>query len=236
MSGPETVTGSLRRSPFIRREGRLILSFVAVAIALFLVALLGSEIAEGETSAFDRWALLALRRPDDLAAPIGPAWLKPAMVDITALGGVTALTLLTLLVIGFLLTKRSYTAAILIACATISGTLVGQVLKHAFGRQRPTIVPRLVEIHTLSYPSGHALNSAVIYLTLGAILARTEAQLRTRVYVLTASMTVALLIGISRVYAGVHWPTDVLAGWAVGAGWALLWWAISFKFRPKRDA
>lgn len=213
----------------MRREARLITAFVVVAIALLAVIRMGSEISEDGTSGFDRWLILALRRPGDLGQPIGPAWLRPGFVDITALGAVTALTLLTLTAIGYLITTRRYRTAALIAASTITGSLVGQILKFVFARARPTLVPHFVEIKTLSYPSGHAVNSAVVFLTLGALLARAEPVRRTRIYIVTVAILFTVLIGCSRVYVGVHWPTDVIAGWAIGGSWALLWWAIATR-------
>lgn len=215
----------------LRREMRLVVAFVVVSLVLLGTVHLGSEIREDGTSSFDRWMILALRQPGDLGRPIGPAWLRPVFVDITALGGVTALTLLTATVIGYLLVARKFGTAALLAAATISGTLIGQVLKFTFARVRPTIVPRFVDIHTLSYPSGHAVNSAVVFLTLGALLARAEPIRRMRVYIVAVAMLVTILIGFSRVYVGVHWPTDVIAGWAVGGSWALLWSAIMIRLQ-----
>lgn len=216
---------------FLKREARLIIAFIIVAVALLAVIRLGSEIREDGTSGFDRWLLLSLRQPGNLGAPIGPAWLKPVFVDITALGGVTALTLLTVSVVGYLLAERRWTTALQIAAATISGSLIGHTLKTSFARARPTIVPHFVEIHSLSYPSGHATNSAVVFLTLGTLLARAQTGRSSRIYVVAVAMTFTILIGWSRVYDGVHWPTDVIAGWAIGGSWALLWWAISLRFQ-----
>lgn len=221
---------------FLRREAWLIVAFVLVAAALYLVFKLGSEIQEGETSYFDRWMLLSLRQPGDLGQPIGPGWLRPVFIDITALGGTTALTLLTVMVMGYLVAARSYRTAALIAAATISGSLLGQLLKFTFDRARPTIVPHFVEIHSLSYPSGHATNSAIVFLTLGTLLARAQADRRTRIYVVAAAIVITVLIGCSRVYVGVHWPTDVIAGWAIGGSWALLWWAIANRLHWQASA
>lgn len=215
----------------LKREARLIIAFIVVALALLAVIHLGSEIREDGTSNFDRWLILALREPGDLGRPIGPAWLRPMFVDITALGGVTALTLLTTTVIGYLLVAKKYGTAALLAAATISGTLVGQALKFTFERARPTIVPRFVDIHSLSYPSGHAVNSAVVFLSLGALLARAEPVRRMRGYILSMAILFTILIGFSRVYVGVHWPTDVIAGWVIGGSWALLWWAITLRLQ-----
>ncbi|MDF0490525.1 phosphatase PAP2 family protein [Sphingomonas sp. H39-1-10] len=227
---------SVSRLAFVKREATLIVAFIIVAAALLVVIRLGSEIREDGTSDFDRWLLLSLRQPRNLAVPIGPAWLQPVLVDITALGGATALTLLTVSVVGYLLAAKKWTTAALIAAATISGSLIGQLLKVSFARARPTIVPHFVEIHSLSYPSGHATNSAVVFLTLGVLLARAQTARATRIYVLVAAMLFTALIGCSRVYNGVHWPTDVIAGWVIGGSWALLWWAIALRAQRSRVA
>jgi len=221
---------------FVRREARLIVALVVLAAALLAVVRLGSGIREDGTSTFDRWLMLALRRPDDLAQPIGPAWLKAASIDITALGGVTVLTLLTVLAVGYLLVSRNWTLAALLTIATASGRALGSLLKFGFARARPDIVPHLVDVHSLSYPSGHATNSAIVFLTLGALLARAQDTRRARAYVLGSGVFLTVLIGCSRVLLGVHWPTDVLAGWAVGGSWALLWWAITLRVEEGRTA
>lgn len=220
---------NISRQPFVRREARLIIAFIIVAVALLVVVRLGSEIREDGTSGFDTWALLSLRQPGNLGVPIGPAWLQPVFVDITALGGVTALTLLTVSVVGYLLVAKKWLNAALIATATISGSLIGQTLKLSFARARPTIVPHFVEIHSLSFPSGHATNSAVVFLTLGSMLAQVQDTRSTRIYVVAIAILLTILIGISRVYNGVHWPTDVIAGWAIGGSWALFWWVIAYR-------
>ncbi|MDE2562762.1 MAG: phosphatase PAP2 family protein [Sphingomonadales bacterium] len=217
-----------------KREARLIVALVVVAIALLLVIQLGSEIREDGTFGFDRWMMLALRQPDNLSVPIGPGWLRQVLVDITALGGVTALTLVTTAVVGYLVTAGRFATAGLLAAATISGSVLGHVLKLTFVRARPTIVPHFVDVNTLSYPSGHAMNSAVLFLTLGTLLARAERTRRRRIYILSVAILFTLLVGFSRVYVGVHWPTDIIAGWAVGGSWALLWWAIMLRLQQSQ--
>lgn len=236
MAERKTCLMAATETSFLRREARLIIAFVVVAVALLLVFRLGSEIREGETAHFDEWLLLSLRQPSDLDKAVGPGWVRQAMVDITALGGVTALTLLTAAVIGYLVAARRYATATLVAAATISGSLIERFLKLAFERARPTIVPHFVEIHSLSYPSGHATNSAIVLLTLGALLAGAQRERRTRIYVVAAAVVLTVLIGCSRVYVGVHWPTDVIAGWAIGGSWALFWWAVAVRLRPSEPA
>jgi undecaprenyl-diphosphatase len=149
------------------------------------------------------------------------------MRDITALGGTAVLTLLTVFVTLFLLLSGKRRSALLVAASVALGTLLSTVLKLAFDRPRPNLVPHGMEVYTLSFPSSHAMMSALVYLTLGALFARTQASVRVRVYLIVSAILLTFLIGVSRVYLGVHWPTDVLAGWAVGSCWALLSWLLA---------
>jgi undecaprenyl-diphosphatase len=198
---------------------------VAGATALFLK--IANEVVEGETRGFDEAILKALRQPGDLAEPIGPKWLEIVFRDITSLGGTTVLTLLTAIVVGYLLIERKRAAAALVVVAVSLGAVLSTALKDLFARPRPDLVAHLVDVSTLSFPSGHAMLSAVTYLTLGALLARAHPDASSRLYILSTSLALTLLIGISRVYLGVHYPTDVLAGWSAGAAWAILCWLVS---------
>lgn len=178
-------------------------------------------------SSIDRDILLALRTRGDLTDPIGPDWLRRAAMDITSLGSHMVLVLLVAIVAGFLLTRgRRATALLLVGSASCAMLLSGG-LKALFARARPDVVEHLVGVHSPSFPSGHALLSAAIYLTLGAMLAREFAGAALRRYVMTVAVMLALLIGMSRVYLGVHWPSDVLAGWCIGALWAWGCWKIA---------
>ena len=199
---------------------------LAVAAGLFAFARIAAEVTEGDTLAFDRDILLALRNPADLSDPIGPRWLEEAARDVTALGSHVILGYVTLAVVGFLLLSGRRASALFTALAIGGGMLVSSVLKIGFARPRPDLVPHAVEVYTASFPSGHAMLSAVAYLTLGALLMRVAPLGRTKFYVLAVAILTTLMVGISRVYLGVHWPTDVLAGWCGGAGWALLCWIV----------
>jgi undecaprenyl-diphosphatase len=171
---------------------------------------------------WDRALLLAMRDPADPAEPWGPGWLQEMARDFTALGGVAVLALLALAVIGYMAMLRKRHAALLVGIAVGGGVLVSTLLKMFFDRARPDLVPHGSIVYTASFPSGHSMMSAVTYLTLGAMLARIHAPLRIKGYVLGCAILLTLLVGVSRVYLGVHWPSDVAAGWAVGAAWALL--------------
>jgi undecaprenyl-diphosphatase len=201
----------------------LVLVFL-LAGAVWGFAELADEVFEGETGGFDRWLILTLRNPADLTDPLGPAWLEEMGRDFTALGGVGVLTLLTLAAAGFLLLRRQGHAALLLLAAVGGGILLSSLMKHGFSRPRPELVPHGSYIYTSSFPSGHSMMSAVTYLTLGALLARAEARRRIKAYLLILAVLLTFSVGLSRVYLGVHWPTDVLAGWTAGAAWAMACW------------
>ena len=184
----------------LRTDGRMLIRFLILCAGLFLFARIGSEVVEGDTLSFDRAIITALRQPGDLAVPIGPRWLMLMMRDITALGGVVVLTLITAIVAGYLLVLRRRATALFVIVAAVSGSLLGTLLKGLFQRPRPDIVSHLVDVSTTSFPSGHAMNSAIIYLTLGSLLARTHEDRRIRIYILTVSILLTLIIGSSRVY------------------------------------
>jgi len=184
---------------------------------------LAEQVLENKRHAFDESLLLLLRQGDP-ADPIGPAWVERAVRDITALGGYTIIIAITLVAIGYLAIVRQWSSVILIVVSLAGGAFLNNVLKYWFDRPRPDLVAHLVDVHTLSFPSGHAMLSAITYLTLGALIARVQPQRRLKVYVLAIGVALTLLIGASRVYLGVHWPTDVLAGWCLGAAWAIACW------------
>lgn len=200
----------------------VLLLILAVVFGLLAFLKLASEMREGETLAFDRWLLLALRSTADPSVPIGPDWLRRTMVDLTSLGGTPVLTLITVAAAGYLLVARRAATALFLVLAISGGALTGTMLKLLFARARPDLVQHLVEVTNASFPSGHAMNSAVTYLTLGALLARTEKSRAIRTYLIALAVILTLLIGSSRVYLGVHWPSDVAAGWCVGGAWAIL--------------
>jgi undecaprenyl-diphosphatase len=196
---------------------------------------LADAVGVGETRRFDEAILRALRDSDDLARPIGPWWTAEVGRDVTALGGVTVISLLTLVTIGFLVMAGKRHAAVFLLLATAGGTLLSLILKDYFERPRPTVVPRLMEVHSPSFPSGHAMMSAVVYLTLGALLDRFVEGRRLKLYCLIVAMLLTALVGCSRVFLGVHYPTDVLGGWSAGLTWAVLCWLVA-RYLQKRGA
>jgi undecaprenyl-diphosphatase len=206
------------------REAVVLLAALGIVLSLTVFAKTTGEMLEGDLREFDDGILRMLRSPDDHSVPIGPAWLVQAAIDVTALGGTTVLALFLTIVVGYLALEHRYDAVLLVVVATAGGGLLGEGMKWWFARARPAIVPHLVNVGSASFPSGHSMLALVTYLTLGALLARFVPRRRTRTYCVAVSLVLALLVGLSRVYLGVHYPTDVLAGWSAGLAWALFCW------------
>lgn len=181
---------------------------------------LASEVIEGDTKAFDEWALQAMRNPDNPADPLGPRWLEEAGRDITALGGVAVLSIVILAVCGYLLLSGTYRTMIFVALATTTGMSVSMLMKRVFARPRPEVVEHLSYVMSSSFPSGHTMMSAIVYLTLGGLLASIVESRWLKAYLISTALLLTALVGLSRIYVGVHYPTDVMAGWTAGLVWA----------------
>ncbi len=210
----------------------LLIGIVGFGAYVFLE--LADEVGEDEMGGIDRALLLAFRNPDDLSDPLGPPWLEETITEITSLGGYPILVALIAAVTGYLLVTRKYGPALFVVLSTGLGTAVSHVLKLAYERPRPDVVDHLVSIHTASFPSGHATMSAIVYLTLAALIVRLVETTRERIYVLSVAILLTVAVGLSRVYLGVHWPSDVAAGWALGAAWASLSWLVVSTLRALR--
>ncbi len=216
-----------------RADGLLLVrALIMVGVAWIFVAVANS-VAAGNTRQLDERILLSLRSPAHLGDPIGPTWLLSAMRDLTALGSVAVLTTFCLAVIGYLLVKRQFHAAVLVVVATLGGGLISVALKGVFDRPRPSVVPHLVTVSSLSFPSGHAMASAVVYLTLGALLSRLVEARLVKVYCVAVAVFLSFVVGVSRVFLGVHYPSDVLAGWTAGLCWALVVWTVASMLQRK---
>jgi len=212
-----TLRNTLQTLP---KEVQLLAAFLAVVLWLLALALLVATFGYTHIRRFDERVLLSLRRPEDLAVPIGPAWVLDAAREITALGSSTVLLFVIFSVVGYLLLERRHGLVALVLVATSGGTLLSVLLKGLFGRTRPDVVPHLVSVSSASFPSGHSLLSAVVYLTLGALLSRVSTDRVTKIYLVSLSVILTVVVGVSRIYLGVHYPTDVLGGWVLGAFWA----------------
>jgi undecaprenyl-diphosphatase len=223
------------RAFFIGKEPLVFVAALLVVLGILAFVFLLDEVREGGTTNFDNRVLRALRKPDDPSKLIGPHGMESVVRDITALGGVVVLLLVVGSVAGFLLLIRRYHMMWLVLVATIGATAINSTIKGLVDRPRPTSVPRLTDVSSESFPSGHSAMSAAVYLTLGGLLAQTVSRRSIKLYFLFIAMTVTFLVGLSRVCLGVHYPTDVLAGWAVGLVWALLCWLVA-RYLQRRGA
>lgn len=215
-------------------ERSVIMAIAAVMAGIWGFALLADEVMEGGTQAIDRGILLFFRHSGTLA-PRGPAFIQEAARDMTALGSVTLLALITAGVAGFLALNGKRHMALYLVASVCSGEGMDALLKDMFHRARPDLVPYLDVFSGASFPSGHSMMSALTYLTIGALLARSTPRKRLKAYFLCVSILLTLAVGVTRVYLGVHWPTDVLAGWTAGAIWALICWLFA-RYLQRRHA
>jgi undecaprenyl-diphosphatase len=216
----------------MRQPELWLLGTVLLIVALLLIFIfIAKEIFEGDTAAFDRNTILAFRTAGNIADPIGPSWVEEAARDITALGSIIIVVILSGAVIGYLLLLRKRGPALLLLISVAGGTALNNLLKFLFDRPRPDLVLHAAQVFTSSFPSGHAAVSAVVYLTLGALLARDAPSVAVRVYVMAVAIFLVFLIGVSRVFLGLHYPTDVLAGWSIGSAWALTCWLVANRLQ-----
>jgi undecaprenyl-diphosphatase len=214
---------------------------ILMLVALLIVVLgtwgfieLADKVMTGSTANFDQWAVESFRQIVNRRVPLDEPTVKQAFLDISALGGPTVLFLMTAALVIFLLWDRRYNAMLLVLMATGGGVVLAYLLKESIGRPRPD-VEQLTAVSLSSFPSGHSMLSAVIYPTLGTLIARVVPRKRLKIYFMLVALTLSGLIGISRVYLGVHYPTDVLAGWAAGLAWAALCWTVT-KYLQRRGA
>ena len=217
-----------------RPEIWMLAAVATIAGLILAFGHIAEEVFEGDATKFDQTTLLLFRNPSDVSDPIGPPWIEEMARDITALGSYAILTIIFFAVVTYLFMARQRAAALWVATAVSGGVLLSNLLKFTFERPRPDLVPHAVRVFTTSFPSGHATLSAITYLTLGALLASLYESVRFKVYFLGLAILLTVAVGISRVYLGVHYPTDVLAGWCLGAAWAAFCWAI-FRWLQRRD-
>ena len=205
--------------------GALVAVFLSTGLILVFGAI-AEEVVEGDTHHLDMAVLLAFRAPGDPTDPIGPGWVQEMVRDLTALGSYAFIITVVVAATGYLLLVRKWALAILMVAAVAGGVLMSNLLKMGFGRPRPDL-EHAARVFTPSFPSGHAMLSAVTFLTLGALLTRANVDWRVKAYFLALAVLLTIIVGVSRVYLGVHYPSDVIAGWCVGSAWALLCWALA---------
>jgi undecaprenyl-diphosphatase len=208
-----------------RPEIWVLASVAAIAALILVFGHIAEEVVEGDATKFDQTILLALRNANDLSDPIGPPWLEEMARDVTALGSYAVLSIIFCAVVTYLFLVRQRAAAFWVLAAVGGGVLISNALKLEYQRPRPDLMPHAVRVFTTSFPSGHATLSAVTYLTLGALLASLHTG-RLKAYFLCLAVLLTVAVGISRIYLGVHFPTDVLAGWCIGAAWAAICWTL----------
>ncbi|HEY7772601.1 MAG TPA: phosphatase PAP2 family protein [Marinagarivorans sp.] len=193
---------------------------IALALALLLAAILLTEwVVSGDSLKLDKMLILAMRDLSDPANPIGPGWLEESARDITALGGIPILTLVTIFLATYLWMGGDYRAVMFIALVVIGALLLSFGLKHLIGRPRPDLVSHGTQVYSLSFPSSHAMMSAAIYYAMGLLARESLVLRRRRINAVFFLAVLIVLIGVSRVYLGVHWPTDIVAGWILGVLW-----------------
>lgn len=207
---------------FLRRPEPWSLAILG-AVGTASLAFIGiwRSVAVGRAEAVDRAILLGLRSSSDPADPIGPTWVEELMRDVTALGGNGFVFLLAAVVLGHLALEGQRRLAVYLIASLFGGVVLSLLLKSWIDRPRPDLVTHGQVVMTQSFPSMHSTMATVCFLTIAIVLGRSTKNLLQRSYLTGVGLTLALLVGFSRVYLGVHWPTDVIAGWVLGAGWAL---------------
>lgn len=224
------------RQRMARREVMLMAAIAAICLCLLAFVAIAEETGEAEHLPLEAKILRAMRTADDPGRIIGPAWIGEVVRDCSAMGGATITGLLTVMVAGCLANNGQKREAILVMVAVVGGVLLGAALKLLFQRPRPEVVPHLANVADSSFPSGHSLTSAVVYITLGVLLARSAGSWRQKLFFISAGLLLSGLVGVSRVMLGVHYPSDVLAGWTAGLGWALLCRVVVDVFWPRLGA
>lgn len=218
---------------FITKDSKQLLLFFSVSLLIFLFVQLAGYVMAGGTASLDEQIVLGFRTATDLSDPIGPKWVEEIMRDVTALGGVGILVFMTFCVLVYLMMDGYKKVALLLLLGIATGMLVSFSLKYGFTRPRPDLVPHGSFVYTSSFPSGHAMMSALVYFSLAGLLSQLDFKRRVKTYFFFLAFLLTVSIGVSRVYLGVHWPSDVIAGWLVGSGWALLIYFVARYLRAK---
>lgn len=212
-------------------------AIVAVFVAASLLLLFGGiaeEVVEGDTNRLDRAVLMSFRTAGNPADLIGPDWFEEMVRDVTALGSYAFVIIIVTAATGYLLLMRKFGLALLLLAAEAGGMLFSTLLKELFDRPRPDL-EHAARVFTASFPSGHATLSAVTFLTLGALLTRVTADRKAKLYFMATAIVLTLLVGLSRLYLGVHYPSDILAGWCIGSAWAVLCWGGALWLQRRGD-
>lgn len=215
-----------------RFESRALILAIAVVGAIWAFLDLADEMAEGDTEAFDRRILLLFRTPGHPADPVGSRSFEEAMRDVTALGGFTFLTLVTIVAALAFAFHRRVRHAIVLVVTVLAAEVASEALKVVYSRPRPDLVPHGAYVYSGSFPSGHSLLAATTFLTIAVLISSMEPRRALKALVFIVAIMILLGVGVSRIYLGVHWPSDVLGGWALGAGFAMAAWSVLLRIAP----
>jgi undecaprenyl-diphosphatase len=207
---------------FVSGRGWLPIALATIAaVALWGFFEVADTIGGREANAFDRDVFVAIAGLYDRV----PEFWQEVGRDITGLGGTATITLLVSAVVGFLCIGERWRAALFVVVSVLGGLAISLILKELYERPRPDMFEHRSHVHTPSFPSGHSTNSAIAYFTMAVLLAKLVDRPLLKGYIFFVGLLVPVLVGISRVFVGVHWPTDVIAGWTIGLAWGLLVWA-----------
>ncbi len=205
-------------------EPIILFSLILICVLISGFWELADDVFEGDTNAVDTSILLMMRSAEDQNIPWGPFWFAEMMRDVSSLGSTFVLSLFTLCSAIYLYMAKHAKRAVYLIAAVIVGTALSNFLKISFARPRPDLVPHATETFTSSFPSSHSMMSAIVYLILGALLAQAQTNRKLKIYFLSVAIFLTLIIGLSRIYLGVHWPSDVMAGWLAGLICATIFW------------
>ncbi len=218
---------------WVKAEPIVLGSIFVIVCCLWGFLRLATKIMGQQDLYYDQKILLSMRQSIDLAEPIGPLFLKDAMVDLSALGSVSVALVIFVTVLGLLLIQRQHRLVIFMTLSIFGGSALSIFLKTLFMRSRPDLIPHLTPAHYYSFPSGHSMTATVVYFTLAMVLSEAAHEKIIKHYILICAILIIGIVGISRVYIGVHWPSDVLGGWMMGTAWALLCWLIQRSTKKK---
>jgi undecaprenyl-diphosphatase len=194
----------------------LVIGLAVVTLGAAAFALIARAMVEGQTQQFDTAILRWMGQ-------IGAPWLDAAALEVTALGARVVVYMVVLVASAFLWQSRHHYSAALLWVSVFGAGLINTVLKVSFNRPRPDVFPwRTQHVGLASFPSGHAMTSIVVYGTLAFLIARLAPTRWLRRLVWALAVLVVVLVGLSRLYLGVHYPSDVLAGFLIGAAWAII--------------
>jgi undecaprenyl-diphosphatase len=228
---PAVLVSAEPGSPWTRAEQIGLMLAAGGALAFLVVA---SLLDLPAVQVLDETIIRAFRNPLNPSDPRGPEWLQEAARDYTALGGYAMLITLTTVVCVFLRLEQRRSRVRFILFTVCVGYLLSVLLKAIVDRPRPSIVPHLSHQDSPSFPSGHSMMSAIVYLTLGLMLAELAIKKRVKLFLVISPLLIAALVAVSRVMMGVHYPTDVFAGWCAGLSWAMTCWLVVRRRRAHR--